>query len=91
MKKIALVLAALVLVGCGEKTIEGTFVNEITGWTYTFSKDGTFIQENIRDATPIKYTVDGENILVQGTNAGQMQLMPNGDISSAMGKMVRKK
>lgn len=91
MKKIALMIVAVLLVGCGEKTLEGTFVSDTNGWTYTFNKDGTFVQENTSDKKPIEYKIDGDNILVQGTNAGQMKILPSGDISSAMGKLVRKK
>ena len=91
MKKIALMLVAMVLVGCGEKTIEGTFVSNTTGWVFTFNKNGTFVQENTSEKKPIQYTLDGEKILVQGTNAGQMKLLPSGDISSASGLLVRKK
>lgn len=91
MKKIALMIVAVLLVGCGEKTLEGTFVSDTNGWTYTFNKDGTFVQENTSEKKPIEYKIDGDNILVQGTNAGQMKILPSGDISSAMGKLVRKK
>ncbi|KGG98592.1 hypothetical protein P245_04350 [Comamonas thiooxydans] len=90
MKKIALVLMTILLTACGEKSIEGTFVSNMTGGKYTFSANGTVVHANAKKTFPSqKYSVEGDAILIDGSRIGRLRLLPDGNISSDMGLLVK--
>lgn len=92
MKTIAVIFAVLTLFACGGRSIEGTYVSNLTGETYTFRSDGT-----MRIATPSNtsrsqtYSIEGDNILVEGTHIGNLKLLPNGNISYAAGLLEKQR
>lgn len=93
MKKLLLLLlVSLSLFGCGEKTIEGTFVSQTQDRMFTFRADGIAIEAN-REKTigETTYTVQGDEIKLGGFDILRLRRLPNGNISSmGYGELIKK-
>ncbi|GCB06633.1 hypothetical protein [Ralstonia sp. SET104] len=97
MKKIvgifAALIAALILAACGNgKSIEGTYISNMTGDKYTFGRDGTFVHANASHTFPSqKYAIEGDDILIDGSHIGNLKILSNGNISSAAGLLEKQR
>ena len=96
MKTILALVAALILSACGNdasKGLDGTYVNTLTGWVYTFQKNGTFIQEfkDGKTSKPLKYSISGDKVTVEGFQKPTMTILDNGNVATPAGMLEKKK
>ncbi|WP_346362406.1 hypothetical protein OZ675_02700 [Ralstonia pseudosolanacearum] len=89
----AALIAALILAACGNsKSIEGTYISNMTWEKFTFFSDGTFVHANSSHIFPSqKYTIEGDEILIDGSRIGNLKILPNGNISSAAGLLEKQR
>ncbi|WP_296649913.1 hypothetical protein [Paraburkholderia sp.] len=101
MKKIAGIFAALtaalILAACGNgqsvgKSVEGTYISNLNGDKFTFGGDGTFVHANASHTFPSqKYTIEGDDILIDGSHIGNLKILSSGNISSAAGLLEKQR
>lgn len=97
MKKIfgisAALIAALILAACGNgKSIDGTYISNMTGDKFTFGRDGTFVHANASHIFPSqRYTIEGDDILIDGSHIGNLKILASGNISSAAGLLEKQR
>lgn len=92
MKKIAVISVALILVACGGKSIDGTYVSNLTGEKYTFRSDGTMVIATASNTSRSQtYIIEGDDILIDGTHIGNLKILPNGSISYAAGLLEKQR
>jgi len=96
MKIGILVIAVLLLSGCGSK-IDGTYTDSSRTVTYTFKSNGTVLMSTMGTEVELKYEVDGDKIKIQtgapqGSASLVLTLLDDGSIQGPMGiKLTKEK
>ncbi len=95
MKIDILVIAVLLLSGCGSK-IDGTYTDSSRTVTYTFKSNGTVLMSTMGTEVELKYEVDGDKIKIQTAPQGSaslvLTLLDDGSIQGPMGiKLTKEK
>jgi hypothetical protein len=93
MKLGILVIAVLLLSGCGSK-IDGTYTDSSRTVTYTFKSNGTVLMSVAGSEVEMKYEVEGDKIKIlmapQGGASLVMTMLKDGSIQGPIGMKLTK-